>query len=182
MTGNNILLERNSRFADTFSGADLPIMPKLGTLIVTCIDARVDPAHVLGLDLGDAVVLRNNGGRVTPAVIDEIATLAFMVSRMTQNPEPEFNVVLMQHTQCGAQNFANPDFQGALRDKLGIEVSDYAITDQETDLRRDIDRLRDAAGVPGSLTVSALLYDVKTGRAVEVVRPGKLARLRALAT
>lgn len=178
MTDNTAILERNSRFADRFEAADLPILPKLGTLILTCIDARVDPAHVLGLELGDAVVLRNNGGRVTPAVIDEIATLAFMVGKMTGNPDPEFNVVLMQHTQCGAQNFANPEFRNALQATLGIDVSASAIHDQETALERDIDRLADAPGIPGGLTVSALLYDVKTGRAREIVSPRKLAAVR----
>lgn len=178
MTDNTAILERNNRFADNFEAAGLPILPKLGTLILTCIDARVDPAHVLGLELGDAVVLRNNGGRVTQAVIDEIATLAFMVGKMTGNPDPEFNVVLMQHTQCGAQNFANPDFQEALQATLGIDVSASAIHDQETDLERDIDRLADAPGIPGGITVSALLYDVKTGRAREIVSPRKLAALR----
>lgn len=178
MTDNTAILERNSRFADNFEAANLPILPKLGTLILTCIDARVDPAHVLGLELGDAVVLRNNGGRVTPAVIDEIATLAFMVGKMTGNPDPEFNVVLMQHTQCGAQNFANPEFRNALQGKLGIDVSNSAIFDQETDLERDIDRLADAPGIPGGLKVSALLYDVETGRAREIVSPRKLAALR----
>ncbi|WP_422036931.1 carbonic anhydrase [Roseibium sp.] len=179
MTDNTALLTRNSRFADTFAAADLPVLPKLGTLILTCIDARVDPAHVLGLDLGDAVVLRNNGGRVTPAIIDEIATLAFMVGKMTGNPAPEFNVVLMQHTQCGAQNFASPDFQDALHSALGIDVSQSAILDQETDLKRDIDRLRDAPVIPGGLTVSALLYDVKTGRAGEISAPRRLADIRS---
>lgn len=180
MSNNSLLLERNDRFAETFSSADLPILPKLGTLVLTCIDARVDPAHVLGLELGDAVVLRNNGGRVTKSVINEIATLAFMVAKMAPDRDPDFHVVLMQHTQCGAQNFANPDFRDALRDKLGIDVSDYAITDQETDLLRDLDRLRDAAEIPGHLTVSALLYDVKSGQVREIAPPRELARLREL--
>lgn len=178
MTNNTAILERNRRFADRFEAADLPILPKLGTLILTCIDARVDPAHVLGLDLGDAVVLRNNGGRITESVIDEIATLAFMVGKMTGNPDPDFNLVLMQHTQCGAQNFANPEFRNALQARLGIDVSTSAIVDQETDLGRDIERLADAPVIPGGLSVSALLYDVKTGRVREISAPRKLSDIR----
>jgi len=178
MTDNTAILERNRRFADHFEAADLPVLPKLGTLILTCIDARVDPAHVLGLDLGDAVVLRNNGGRVTASVIDEIATLAFMVGKMTGNPDPDFNLVLMQHTQCGAQNFANPEFRNALQARLGIDVSTSAIVDQETDLGRDIERLADAPVIPGGLSVSALLYDVKTGRVREISAPRKLSDIR----
>jgi len=179
MTDTSVLLERNRHFAESFDKDDLPILPKLNTLLVACIDARADPAHVLGLDLGDAVVIRNNGGRVTRAVIEEIAVLAAMVAKMAQVSAPAFNVVLMQHTQCGAQNFANPDFQTALKDTLGIDVSDYAITDHDKDLKRDIARLRDAPEVPGTLSVSAVLYDVKTGRVSEIAAPATLADLRA---
>ncbi|WP_269585785.1 carbonic anhydrase [Roseibium sp. Sym1] len=178
MTDTSVLFERNRTFSNGFDQADLPILPRLNTLIVACIDARVDPAHVLGLELGDAVVVRNNGGRATRAVIEEIATLAMMVSKMTQNPHPAFNVVLMQHTQCGAQNFANPEFQQALREKLGIDVSSSAITDQETDLKGDVNRLRDAEEIPGSLTVSAVLYDVRTGGIREIAGPARLSDLR----
>lgn len=179
MTDTSVLFERNRTFSDGFDQADLPILPKLNTLIVACIDARVDPAHVLGLSLGDAVVVRNNGGRVTRAVIEEIAVLAAMVGKMTQVSDPAFNVVLMQHTQCGAQNFANPEFQDMIREKLGIDVTPSAITDQAADLKADIGRLRDAGEVPGSLTVSAVLYDVKTGSVREVVEPRRLGDLRA---
>lgn len=179
MSENSVLYERNRLFAEDFAASELPVLPKLNTLVLTCIDARVDPAHVLGLELGDAVVLRNNGGRVTRSVIEEIATLSMMVAKLTQDETPAFNVVLMQHTQCGAQNFANPDFQDALKDKLGIDVSSYAITDQPTDLQTDIARLRDAPEIPGTLVVSALLYDVKSGRVTEIASPAKLSDLRA---
>ena len=77
-------------------------------------DLRVVPAYVLGLNLGDAVVIRNNGGRVTQTVIDEIATIAFMVARSGQVAQASFNLVLMQHTQCGGACFADPEFQKAL--------------------------------------------------------------------
>ena len=73
MTATSLLLDRNRTFSRTFDQADQSALPKLGTLILTCIDARVDPAHVLGLNLGEAVVFRNNGGRVTRAFIDEVA-------------------------------------------------------------------------------------------------------------
>ncbi len=76
MSNTTTLLERNRLFASDFAAADLPILPKLRTVVLTCGDARVDPAHILGLELGDAVVIRNNGGRVTPEVVQEIAALA----------------------------------------------------------------------------------------------------------
>lgn len=180
MTDTSVLFGRNAQFAESFDKADLPILPRLNTLLITCIDARVDPAHVLGLDLGDAVVIRNNGGRATRAVIDAIAVLAAMVGKLTKAP-PAFNVVLMQHTQCGAQNFANPEFQATLKEKLGIDVSESAISDHDTDLKGDIGRLRDAPVLPSTLTVSAVLYDVKTGQLSEIAAPATLAKLRQAA-
>lgn len=172
------LIDRNKGFADGFAAADLPVLPKLRAIVLACIDARVDPAHVLGLELGDAVVARNNGGRVTRAFIDETATVAVMVARMTGVEQASFDIVLMQHTQCGAERLADPAFQAALKDKLGVDVSESAITDQRTDLLTDLDRLRDAPQLPGTLTVSALLYDVQSGRVEEIAAPQTLAELR----
>ncbi|WP_422378054.1 carbonic anhydrase [Roseibium sp.] len=177
MTSTSVLFERNAQFAEGFDKADLPILPTLNMMIVTCIDARVDPAHVLGLDLGEAVIIRNNGGRATRAVIEEITVLSAMLGKLNGSA-PAFDVVLMQHTQCGAENFANPELQAMLMEKFGIDVSDSAITDHELDLKGDVERLRDAKGIPGSVTVSAVLYDVKTGRLSEIAAPAKLADLR----
>ena len=179
MNAQDELIERNRAFAADFNSAELPILPKLGTVLLTCVDARVDPAHVLGLELGDAVVIRNTGGRVTRAVIDEIAMLAVLVSAMTEGREPGFNVILLQHTQCGAQRLADPTVQGMLREKLGIDVSEYAITDQAGDLIGDIERLRDAEVIPDTISVSAMLYDVATGKAREIAPTTPLGILRS---
>ncbi|WP_162896820.1 carbonic anhydrase [Ruegeria sp. AD91A] len=176
------LITRNQEFSAGFDSAGLPILPKLRTVVLTCGDARVDPAHILGLELGDAVVIRNNGGRVTRAAIEEIATLAFLVSAMTEGREEGFNVILMQHTQCGAERLSNPDLQDALLKKLGIDVSEYAITDQESDLSADIKRLAAAPEVPDAITVSALLYDVATGKAQEITPAASLGTTRAEAS
>ncbi|MDJ0822730.1 MAG: carbonic anhydrase [Paracoccaceae bacterium] len=168
------LLDRNQLFSEGFTDGDLPILPKLRSVILTCVDARVDPAHVLGLELGDAVVLRNNGGRVTDAVIDEIATLAFMVAMMEGDAKGGFEVILMQHTQCGAERFADPAFQTAVKAKLGVDVSAHAIHDHTQSLQGDVARLRDAARIPGHVTVSAVLYDVQSGRVEEIPSPAPL--------
>ncbi|MEO0751252.1 MAG: carbonic anhydrase [Pseudomonadota bacterium] len=179
MNVQNELIDRNEWFAASFEHGDLSILPNLRTVIVACGDARVDPAHVLGLELGDAVVLRNNGGRATRAVTEEIATLAVLVSAMTECREAGFSVILMQHTQCGAQRLANPDMQKMLRDKICIDVSDYAITDQESDLAADIGRMTAAPELPDAITVSALLYDVATGAAREIAPAVSLGALRS---
>lgn len=175
------LLERNHHFAQTYSGASMPILPRLRMVVIACVDARVDPAHVLGLDLGEAVVIRNNGGRVTRAVIDEIAVLAFMVARMTNSSEPAFNIVVIHHTQCGAERFADPAFRAAIQDRIGVNVADAAIHDHDHSLQIDLDRLRDAPELPGHITVAALHYDVSTGRAREIAAPLSLAQARVAA-
>lgn len=174
MSSTTMLVDRNRRFASNFAAVDLPILPKLRTVVLACGDSRVDPAHVLGLELGDSVVIRNNGGRVTQAVIDEIATLAFIVARMDGDKPGPFELILMQHTQCGAERFADPGVQGAIKEKLGLDVSEVAITNHELSLREDIERLRNAPGVPAYIVVSGLLYDVRNGRVREVIAPTPL--------
>lgn len=174
----NEFFDRNRRFAESFNESDVPPLPSLGTLILTCIDARVDPAHVLGLKLGEAVVFRNNGGRVTQAFIDEVGALAMLVAHRTGVDEASFGIVLMQHTQCGAQAFADPAFQARIHEHIGVDVSPSTIVDPNHDLWEDIARLRTAKTLPGSLRVAALLYDVETGGVKEIAPERTLADLR----
>ena len=179
MTTLDLLKDRNRAFSSGFAGGDLPPLPRLGTLILACIDARVDPAYVLGLELGDAVVFRNNGGRVTQAFLDEVAALAALVARRTGEAEAGFDIVLMQHTKCGAQAFADPEFRADLKERIGVDVSGCAIRDQQDDLLADIAQLRDATNLPGAITVAALLYDVDEGKVREVAPTRTLKDLRA---
>lgn len=175
MSNTSTLLERNRQFASGFTAADLPILPKLRTVVLTCGDSRVDPAHILGLELGDAAVIRNNGGRVTLEVVHEIAALAFMVAKMDGAERGPFELIIIQHTQCGAERFADPDFQRALKEHVGVDVSSVAITDHEQSLREDIERLRSAPEVPGHIIVSGFIYDVQTGQVRQVIAPAALA-------
>src|SRR5262245_36951088 len=96
------LLEHNEQFARTYTPAPLAL-PAARVIVVTCLDHRVDPAITLGLELGDAPVLRNAGGRVTQPVIEEIAYLAFLGQRLTggQLTDGGFEVAIIHHTQCG---------------------------------------------------------------------------------
>ncbi len=182
MSNIDVLKGRNRDFADDFAQGGLVPLPKLGMIIVACIDARVDPTTVFGLELGDAVVMRNNGGRVTPAIVEEITALSLLVGRITGQDAPVFHIMLMQHTKCGAQQFAAPDFQAHIKQRTGIDVSASAITDQESDLKVDIGRLRDSPNLHGGLTVSAMLYDIETGRAREIAETQSLAALRSSGT
>ena len=178
MSNIDVLKTRNQGFAAGFTQGDLVPLPKLDMIIVACIDARVDPTTVFGLELGDAVVMRNNGGRITPAIIEEITALSLLVGRVTGQDAPVFHIMLMQHTKCGAQQFAVPDFQAHIKECTGIDVSASAITDPESDLMVDIARLRDAPNLHGGLTVSAMLYDIETGQAREIAPTQSLAELR----
>lgn len=179
MSNTEILKARNETFAASFSQGDLVPLPKLSMIIVACVDARVNPTKVFELELGDAVVMRNNGGRVTPAIIDEITALGMVVSRVTGQSNPVFHITLMQHTKCGAQQFADPAFQAEIMDKTGVDVSASAITDPQSDLLVDIGRLCDAANLHEGLTVSAMLYDIETGYVTEIMDAHSLGDLRA---
>jgi carbonic anhydrase len=110
MTRMNPLLERNEQFARTYAPVPLGL-PAAQVLVVTCLDHRVDPAIVLGLQLGDAPVIRNAGGRVTQAVIDDIAFLAEQLFGRQDPADTLFEVAVVHHTQCGTGFLADPDFR-----------------------------------------------------------------------
>lgn len=174
MSNTATLIKRNDGFASNFSAAELPILPKLRTVILTCADARVDPAFTLGIELGEAVVIRNNGGRVTQEVLHEIAALVFLAAKLDGAELGPFELIIMQHTQCGAERFADPALQAALKDKIGVDVSSIAISNHEQSLKDDVEYLRNAPEIPGYVVVSGLIYDVKNGTIQKVVAPAAL--------
>lgn len=179
MSSTTTLLERNRAFAASFVDGELPILPKLRTVVLTCGDSRVDPAHVLGLKLGDAVVIRNNGGRVTDAVVDEVAALAFIVAQIDGEMPGSFDLVIIQHTHCGAERFADPKVQYVLKEQLGVDVSSIAITDHVQSLKDDIRRLCDTDSLPGHIVVTGYIYDVEHGGLSEVAPPTSLEAARS---
>jgi len=174
MTNTTTLINRNQQFASEFNSADLPIIPKLRTVLVTCGDARVDPAYLFGLSLGDSAVIRNNGGRITSEVIEELAAMAFMVAKMDGEKPGPFEVIIIQHTQCGAERFADSEFQKVLKQHVGVDVSLMAISDHEQSIREDIEKLRNAPEIPGYIIVSGFIYDVHNGSVREVFAPNAL--------
>ncbi len=107
------LLDRNRCFAEQFEAGDLKISPRLSTIVLTCLDARVDPAHFFGLGLGDAVVIRNAGGRITPAVMRDLGILGVLAAAVSQpgtSPRRP-GLVVIQHTDCGMSRLAYPAIQ-----------------------------------------------------------------------
>ena len=163
------LLDHSRSFAEQFEAGDLPIRPRLATIILTCVDARVDPAHLFGLALGDALVHRNTGGWITPAVRTDLAILGALAGGM---PGMQPQLVVIHHTDCGMARLVNPEIQERVAQRLGLsveEVAAMAITDPTASVKADIERLRDTPGTPDQLVVTGLVYDVADGTLTEVV-------------
>ncbi len=177
MTDLTTLLDRNRSFAEHFEAGDLSIRPRMSTILLTCVDARVDPAHLLRLGLGDAVVIRNAGGRITPAVMRDLAILSVLAANMPGAGAMQPELVVIHHTDCGMSRLANPAIQEQVAKKLGLsvaEVAAMAINDPATSVQDDIERLRYTPGTPGQLVVSGFVYDVKNGTINQVVPPAPL--------
>jgi carbonic anhydrase len=175
MTIIDTLTRRNEEFAAHRFSADLSLMPTLRTMVVGCADPRVDPAHVLGLQQGEAIVIRNIGGRITPATLQTMGLLAMIPQLEGAGPLGEFNLVVLHHTDCGITRLARvPDrlapYLGVASDGLEAE----AVGDPYAAVRVDVAALRANPSLPAGLIVSGLVYDVATGRLDTVVAPTPL--------
>jgi len=178
MTRISSLLERNEQFARAYTPVALGI-PAQQLLIVTCLDHRVDPAIVLGLQLGDAPVIRNAGGRVTQAVIDDIAFIGFLASQLFGGQagpggrggqaadDTLFEVAVIHHTQCGNGFLADPGFRGQAAAATGLPetaLEASAVTDPHLTVAADVQRLLASPSLPPKVSVSGHVYDIATGR------------------
>jgi carbonic anhydrase len=144
-------------------------------VILTCMDHRIDPVFALGLDPGDAMVLRNAGGRVTPAFMRDLEMLRLVTAKRGGDPGG-LELVLMQHTRCGAGSLAEdqPDRAAAY---LGVPVerlAERSPTDPYEGVRADLETLAGDESVPGSISVTGVVYDVDTGRVEQVERRSPL--------
>jgi carbonic anhydrase len=158
------LLEANRGYAASFRDASLEIAPAKPVLLLTCLDARVDPGRILGLGVGDAHVIRNAGGRTTDDAIRSATISSWLLGTR------EF--VVMHHTDCGMTKFTDDALHGMIRDATGVDVSDQeylSFVDPEEGLREDVARLRGVRVLPEGVTVSGWIYDVRTGRVTSVV-------------
>lgn len=142
-------LVRNRAFAAAGGHEGAVVLPNLGLFVITCMDPRVDPAHFLGLELSDAIVVRNIGGRVTPEVINDVA----FISQIAENALPEgplLEVAVIHHTQCGAGALADDTFRHSYAQRIGAEestVREYAILDPTATVTHDVERLRSAPAI-----------------------------------
>ncbi len=182
MSNMKLLLDRNETFAETGQHRDLSPVPRQQLFVVTCMDGRIDPAHILGLDLGDALVLRNSGGRVTDEVIQEVAFIATVTEAMFGDDAPAFEVAVIHHTGCGTGFLADDDFRrrfAARVDAEEAELAALAVTDPTASVTVDVDRLNRSPLVPGRVAVSGYVYDVGTGLVTEVPGIGEVGDRRA---
>jgi carbonic anhydrase len=174
MTRITPLLERNKEFARAYSPIALGV-PAAQLLVVCCLDHRVDPAIVLGLQLGEAPVIRNAGGRVTPAVINDIAYLTFLAEQLFYDQRPTgtlFEVAVVHHTQCGTGFLADADFRQKAAEATGLSAAELeasAVADPQTTVQTDVERLLTSPLLSPKVSVSGHVYDVATGRVSTVL-------------
>ena len=168
MTRMTALLERNEQFARTYTPAPLG-PPAAQVFIVTCLDHRVDPAITLGLQLGEAVVIRNAGGRITQAVIADIAYLAYLAEQLFGGQGPAdtlFEVAIVHHTQCGTGFLADPGFRQLATEATGLPeaaLEASAVADPHTTVKADVERLLTSPLLSSKVSVSGHVYDITTG-------------------
>lgn len=165
MTGSfDDLLAANARYAEDFRLADLPGAAGAGIAMVTCMDARIDPLAILGLSVGDAKIVRNQGGRVT-----DQALLAMVLAVNLLRAD---RVLVIPHTRCAMASSTEAELRERVSTASGADASAEtfgAIPDQESALRDDVARIREHPLVPDHVTVGGFLYDVDTGRLSQMV-------------
>lgn len=158
-------LEANRQYAGSFGGGDLSAPPARRVAVVTCMDARLDPWQFLGMDLGDAHVIRNAGGRVSE---DAIRSLVISQRLLGTN-----EVVVIHHTDCGMATFENEDLANKIREDLGVDASgrDFlTFSDLEQSVRDDVEALRGSDLIADDITLVGAVYDVESGEVREILR------------
>jgi carbonic anhydrase len=162
MSVTDELLANNEAYAASFDKADLPIPPCKKLAVVACMDARMNVFGILGLQEGDAHVIRNAGGVVTD---DEIRSLA--ISQRLLGTE---EIILIHHTDCGMLTFTDDAFKQSIQDETGIKPAwaAEAFQDLDDDVRQSIARIKTSPFIPSKDSVRGFVYDVETGRLREV--------------
>jgi carbonic anhydrase len=183
---NNLdsMLQRNKDFAAQQSAAgtlmpSLPrALPKVKAIIIGCADMRVDPADILGIEPGEAVVMRNIGGRITPGVLEELGLLGRIGEVAGQVPGGggEFHIIVLQHTDCGITRLVGDHAMLAHYFQIQEgELKQKAVSDPRAAVAADVALLRAIPALPTEWQISGLVYDVATGL-VEMVAPPALIR------
>ena len=162
MSTTDELLRNAEAYKASFDKGDLPLPPARKIAILACMDARLNPYGLLGLQEGDAHVIRNAGGVITD---DEIRSLA--ISQRLLGTE---EIVLIHHTDCGMLTFSDDDFRRSIQDDTGIkpEWAAEAFGDLDEDVRQSIARIKASPFIPRKDGIRGFVYEVETGRLREV--------------
>jgi carbonic anhydrase len=170
------LLERNKAFAATGAVAknpQIPWLPHQLAYVITCIDSRTEPAAILGVDLGDATVQRAVGGRVTPAVLRDVAYISYL----TENKTPDavwWDLAVIHHTDCGSTLLADPEVRRGFAARGGYTDAELAwlpATDPAATVRYDVETLVNAPQLSPNIRVSGYVYNTAAGTLDNVVPP-----------
>ena len=159
MTVVQEFLKANEGYARTFQKGHLPMPPARRVAVLTCMDARLDPARLLGLEEGDAHVIRNAGGRASE---DAIRSLVISQQLLGTN-----TVVVIHHTDCGMLTFSNADLRTKLKQELNANaehIDFLPFKDLEQSVRDDVATLKASPLIPENVEISGFIYDVKSGR------------------
>jgi carbonic anhydrase len=162
MSVSDELLQANREYARTFDRGNLPMPPARRLAIVTCMDARIVPSRQLGLEEGDAHVIRNAGGRAR----DALRSLVISQRLLGTN-----EIAVIHHTDCGMLTFTNRDLHAKVRQDLGADASaiDFLpFSDLEESVREDVAFLLSSPLIPADVVIRGFVYDVKTGTLNEV--------------
>jgi carbonic anhydrase len=161
MSATDDVVRNNEQYASGFDKADLPLPPARKLAVVACMDARIVVSRVLGLEEGDAHVIRNAGGVITD---DAIRSLA--ISQRLLGTE---EIVLIHHTDCGMLTFSDDDFKRSIQDDTGVKPTwaAEAFGDLDEDVRQSIARIKASPFIPRK-NVRGFIYEVETGKLREV--------------
>jgi carbonic anhydrase len=188
MNSLDSMLRRNKDFAaqQSAGGTLMPSLPRalpnVKAIIIGCADMRVDPAHVLGIKPGEAVVIRNIGGRITPGLLEQLCLLGRIgeVAGAIAGGGGEFHIVVLQHTDCGITRLAGDTAMLTRYFQIPeAELKTKAVTDPHAAVAVDVALLRAIPALPGEWLVSGLVYDVATGLVEIVVPPVAIRPQRA---
>jgi len=153
----------NDAYASSFTKGNLPMPPGRHVAVLVCMDARLDPARFLGLEEGDAHVIRNAGGRASD---DAIRSLAISQQLLGTN-----EVVVIHHTDCGMLTFSNEDLRKKLKQDLNADaehIDFLPFKDLEQSVRDDVATIKNSPLLLKNIEVSGFIYDVRTGRLLAV--------------
>jgi carbonic anhydrase len=162
MSTTDQLVQNAESYASSFDKGDLPLPPGKKVAVLACMDARLNPYAILGLQEGDAHVIRNAGGVVTD---DEIRSLA--ISQHLLGTE---EIVLIHHTDCGMLTFTDDDFRSKLEEAAGQrpDWDVHTFTDLDDDVRAQVQKIKDSPFIPRKDSVRGFVYEVESGGLREV--------------